>query len=98
MNRLLAALRRNPVRLYLYGVLVAGEAVAVTYGLVSANGGALWLGLGAAVLVVPATEAARAQVTPTAAPKTAAGEPAALVATPTPDDQLKDPPGGSWVK
>lgn len=73
MTRLAAALRRNPVRAYLYGVLAAGEPVAVSYGLVSGQRGALWLGLGAAVLVVPAAEAIRQRVTPTADPRDDAG-------------------------
>lgn len=64
MNRLWGALRREPVRAYLYGVLAAGEPVAVSYGLVSGNRGALWLALGAAALVVPAAESARRRVTP----------------------------------
>lgn len=68
MNRLYAVLRRQPVRTYLYGVLVPGEALAVSYGLVSDNQGALWLALGAAALVVPAAELARAKVTPLADP------------------------------
>lgn len=74
MTRLWTALRLQPVRAYLYGVLVPGEALAVTYGLVSANRGALWLALGAAVLVVPAAELARAKVTPLADPRDNAGE------------------------
>lgn len=75
MNRVLAALRRQPVRAYLYGVLIPGEALAVSYGLLSDNQGALWLALGAAVLVVPGVEIARAKVTPTADPHDAAGRP-----------------------
>ena len=98
-SSVLASLRREPVRLYLYGVLVAGEALAAAYGLVTATLGALWLGLGAAILVVPATELARANVTPTAAPHTDDGRPAQLVpvAPPEDDDDLLPPPGGSWV-
>jgi hypothetical protein len=68
-----AALRRNPVRAYLYGCLVPGEALAVSYGLINDAQGALWLGLGAAVLLVPVTEAVRSQVTPSADPRDAAG-------------------------
>jgi hypothetical protein len=97
VTRLAVALRREPVRLYLYGVLVAGEALAAAYGLVSANLGALWLGLGAAILVVPAAEAARAKVTPVDAPRTATGQPAELVAIQPSDDDLKPPPGGTWL-
>lgn len=79
MNGFLRALRRQPVRSYLYGALVPGEALAVSYGLVSDNQGALWLALGAAVLVVPAAELARAKVTPVDDPRTKAGQPAELV-------------------
>lgn len=70
---LATALRRQPVRLYLYGVLVPGEALAVSYGLLSDNQGALWLALGAAVLVVPGVEFARANVTPIDDPRDDAG-------------------------
>lgn len=73
MTGLWAAVRRQPVRAYLYGVLVPGEALAVSYGLVSDNQGALWLALGAAALVVPAAEAARQRVTPVADPRDDAG-------------------------
>lgn len=74
MNRVLAAVRRQPVRVYLYGVLVPGEALAVSYGLLTDNQGALWLALGAAVLVVPGVEIARAKVTPVADPRDNAGD------------------------
>lgn len=73
MARLWARLRREPVRAYLYGVLAAGEPVAVAYGLVSGDRGALWLGLGAAVLVVPVAEAIRQRVTPSVDPRDDAG-------------------------
>lgn len=74
MRRLWGAVRREPVRAYLYGALVPGEALAVSYGLVNDSTGALWLALAAAVLVVP-VEAARARVTPTAEPRDDAGRP-----------------------
>lgn len=73
-RRVLAALRREPVRAWLYGVLVPGEALAVSYGVVSDNTGALWLALAAAVLVVP-VEAVRSRVTPTVNPRDDAGRP-----------------------
>lgn len=73
-ERLWAAVRRQPVRVYLYGVLVPGEALAVSYGLISDNQGALWLALGAAALVVPAAELARAKVTPLVDPHNNAGD------------------------
>lgn len=88
---MLKMLKRQPVRTYLYGVLIPGEAVAVAYGLVSEDKGALWLALGAAALLVPGVEAARAKVTPLADPRTADGRPAEILPEPA------DPPGGSWL-
>lgn len=73
MNGVLAALRRQPVRTYLYGVLVPGVAVAGGYGWVSDDKAALWLALGAAVLLPFGVEAARAKVTPLARPRDDAG-------------------------
>ena len=73
MRRVLAGLRREPVRAYLYGLAVPGEALAVSYGLVNDAEGALWLGLVAALLLVPGVETVRAKVTPTAAPRDDAG-------------------------
>lgn len=73
MIGLLAALRREPVRAYLYGLAVPGEALAVSYGLVSDSTGVLWLGLAAALLLVPGVEAVRARVTPTSSPRDDAG-------------------------
>jgi hypothetical protein len=73
VTRLGAFLRREPVRAYLYGLAVPGEALAVTYGLVNGSTGALWLALAAAVLLVPGVEAARQRVTPTTAPRDDAG-------------------------
>jgi hypothetical protein len=73
VRRLLAGLRRNPVRAYLYGLAVPAEALAVSYGLVNDSKGALWLALAAAVLLVPGVEAARQRVTPTTDPRDDAG-------------------------
>lgn len=67
-------MRLQPVRAYLYGALIPGEALAVSYGLLSDNQGALWLALGAAVLAIPGIELARARVTPVADPRDNAGE------------------------
>ena len=53
---------REPVRLYVYGVLVAVVALLVYRGVVSGAESLLWLALAQAVLVVPATEAARGRV------------------------------------
>lgn len=85
MRRLAVALRREPVRVYLYGLLAPGAALAVGYGLLSSNEAALWLALGGVVLVPGATELARAKVTPTSDPRTKAGQPAELVPE-TPDN------------
>ena len=65
MTRLVAAVRREPVRAYLYGLAVPGEALAVAYGLINDSQGSLWLGLAAALLLVPGVETARSKVTPT---------------------------------
>lgn len=76
--RLAAALRREPVRAYLYGMLGPAAGLAVTYGAVSGNEAALWVALAAAVLVPGGVELARRKVTPTADPRTQTGEPASL--------------------
>jgi hypothetical protein len=59
----------EPVRLYLYGVLVVALAVLVSYGALTADRAALWGSLAGAVLAVPVTEGLRSQVT---SPRTAA--------------------------
>lgn len=66
MRTHLTLLQREPVRVYLYLVLVAIVALLVSYGIVNDGDRDLWLALGAAVLAVPGIEAARARVTPTA--------------------------------
>ncbi len=38
------------LRIWLYGVLVAGAALAIGYGLLTVEQGGLWLALGAAIL------------------------------------------------
>lgn len=78
MNALLAAVRRRPVRAYLYGLLVPGAAVAVAYGWTTGNQAALWITLGAAVLAVGGGEIAQTKTTPLADPRTADGVPAVL--------------------
>ncbi|WP_406046592.1 hypothetical protein [Kribbella sp. NBC_00889] len=90
MSRLVAALRRNPVRAYLYGLALPGEALAVSYGLVNDNQGALWLGLAAALLLVPGVETVRAKVTPTSDPRDDAGRPLVPLRTGGP---IPPPPG-----
>lgn len=78
MIRFLAAVRRRPVRVYLYGLLVPGAAVATAYGLTSANQAVLWVTLGGAVLAVGAGEIAQTKTTPLADPRTADGKAAFL--------------------
>jgi len=92
LGRLAAAVRRQPVRVYLYGLLGPGAALAVTYGIVSQDRAALWIALGGAALLVPAAEAARTKVTPMADPRTKDGRPAEILPEPA------DPPGGSWLR
>lgn len=53
---------REPVRLYVYGVVAAVVALLVYRGLVAAEESLLWLALAQVVLAVPATEAARNRV------------------------------------
>ena len=55
---------REPVRVWIYSVLVALVAVLVAYGVIDSEQAPLWIALGAAVLGVAGTEAARAKVTP----------------------------------
>jgi hypothetical protein len=76
VTRVLAAFRRRPVRLYLYGLLVPGFGVALAYGLTTADKAALWITLGGAVLVVGGGEFAQTKTTPYADPRTQDGAPA----------------------
>lgn len=90
MRAVWAALRREPVRAYLYGLLAPAAALAVAYGLTTQDKAALWIALGGVVLVPGAAELARRKVTPTDDPRTKTGQPAELV---------PEPPGGSdtWI-
>lgn len=90
MSRVWAAVRREPVRAYLYGLLAPGAALAVAYGVISQDKAALWIAVGGVVLVPGAAELARRRVTPTDDPRTKAGQPAELV---------PEPPAGSdpWI-
>jgi len=54
----------EPVRKYLYGILVPVVALLVYKGVVAADEAALWLAVAAAALGVPAVEYARSKVTP----------------------------------
>ena len=78
MTRLLAAMRRRPVRAYLYGLTAPGLALAVAYGITTSDKATLWITLAGAVLVVGGAEAAQTKTTPVADPRTAAGAPAEL--------------------
>lgn len=60
----MSALQREPIRAYMYTVLVALLAALVIFGVVDGSVVPAVLALGAAVLGIPAIEAARAQVTP----------------------------------
>jgi hypothetical protein len=55
-------LASNPVRVWLYGVLLAAVAILVSKGLLTESDAYLWSALGAAVLGVPLTEAVRGSV------------------------------------
>jgi hypothetical protein len=54
----------EPVRKWVYSVLVTLMAVGVVYGIVSAEQSVIWLSVAQAVLAVPAVEAARSRVSP----------------------------------
>lgn len=56
--------RREPVRVYLYGVLGSVVALGGVYGVVTGEQAAVWLGVGVALLAVPGVEAARSKVSP----------------------------------
>lgn len=55
---------KEPVRLYLYGLLFPLAALLVAYGIVSGADAPLWIALVEAVLGVGAVESARGRVTP----------------------------------
>jgi hypothetical protein len=54
----------EPVRRYLYSLLIPLSALLVTYGFVSENTVSTWIGFVTAVLGVGTVEAARGHVTP----------------------------------
>lgn len=85
IDRVVAALRRRPTRLYLYGLLLPGFALATAYGLVAADKAALWITFGGAALVVGGAEIAQTKTTPLADPRTIKGEPAYLAVDTTPE-------------
>lgn len=55
---------REPVRVYLYGVIGAACAAAVVFGWLSSEQVPVLLALAAAVLAVPTVEVTRSKVTP----------------------------------
>lgn len=69
MDRLWVAVRRRPVRVYLYGLMFPGFALAVAYGLTSQDNASLWIAFGGAVLVVGGGEIAQTKTTSLADPR-----------------------------
>lgn len=55
---------KEPVRLYMYGILVPLAGVLVFYGLLTEQSAPLWIALLNAVIGVPAIETARSLVSP----------------------------------
>lgn len=60
-----ASLSREPVRAYIYSVTVAVLGALVVFGVIDAETQDILSTIAGAVLVVAATETARAKVTPT---------------------------------
>lgn len=56
----------EPVRAYIYTILVPLSALLVVYGILDDQTVTLWLGIASAILGIPATEIARKKVTPNA--------------------------------
>lgn len=54
----------EPVRKYIYSLLVPVAALLVVYGILDSETVTLWIGVGAALLGIPVTELARSKVTP----------------------------------
>jgi hypothetical protein len=92
MVKVIAAFRRRPVRVYLYGLLFPGFALAIAYGLTTADKAALWIALGGGVLVVSGGELAQRKTTPVADPRTTDGKPAYLAT-----DTLPEPDVERWT-
>lgn len=67
MSNLAKTLKREPVRVWCYGVAVAALMLLTWYGVVDPGALPLWVALVAAI-VVPGTEATRARVTPVGRP------------------------------
>lgn len=72
---LYAAVRRRPVRAYLYSLLTPALAAAQVYGWISRDQAAVWISLGGAVLAVTGAELAQRRTTPTVDPRDDDGRP-----------------------
>lgn len=70
LSRVAAAVRREPVRVYLYGLATAIAGTLIALGHVQADEMSTWIYL---ISVVLGVEGARQKVTPTAAPRDALG-------------------------
>lgn len=57
----------EPVRRYVYGVMLALAAAGIVYGIIDNTQAAIWLGVASAVLSIPTAELPRAKVRPTSA-------------------------------
>jgi hypothetical protein len=64
VKRVVAWVRQEPVRVWMYGTLAPALGVLFVYGILSATQVAAWLALGAGLLAVPAVETARSKVSP----------------------------------
>lgn len=64
MKRLIGLAKSEPVRLYVYGVGTALEAYLVARGIITSSDAPYVAGIITAVLLVPAVEGSRSQVTP----------------------------------
>ncbi len=66
MRRVLTVIRREPVRVWLYGTLGPIFGVLFVYGIVDQIQATTWIALGGGILAVPGTESVRAMVSPVA--------------------------------
>lgn len=66
MSRLARWLQYEPVRVYVYGIVLSFMAILIAYGIVDNERAALILAAVSAIIAVPAVEKARSKVTPVA--------------------------------